>query len=211
MGRNPERDARVWLEKKQSIVTKAYKVYAREGIRGTRMDDIAAACKIGIATLYRYFPTKNELVLATAAWAWEHKVGAYIRKARIPEGPADEMLETFLDLVLELLRKQPDTLRFLQYFQMYARNERLLAHERELRHPFIEQVREKFQPIYQAAEKDGTLHTNISEEKAFACVMNTATSLGSRICAGLPCVDGQDKDEELAVMKRMIMLGARNN
>lgn len=51
------------MEKKQYIMKVATNLFSKNGFRNTRMSDIAAACNISKATLYKFFPSKEELVM----------------------------------------------------------------------------------------------------------------------------------------------------
>jgi AcrR family transcriptional regulator len=46
------------------IVRASYELFARRGVRDVSIDEIIAASEVAKATLYRYFPSKNDLVLA---------------------------------------------------------------------------------------------------------------------------------------------------
>jgi AcrR family transcriptional regulator len=46
-----------------AVVAAAQEAFAREGV-GTSIDDIARAAGVGSATLYRHFPTRDDLVVA---------------------------------------------------------------------------------------------------------------------------------------------------
>jgi len=51
--------------KRGQILQAALKVLARQGISNFKMIDIAQKAKVGKGTLYEYFPSKDELVIAT--------------------------------------------------------------------------------------------------------------------------------------------------
>ena len=51
--------------KREKILRAALKVLARQGISNFKMIDIAQKAKVGKGTLYEYFPSKDELVIAT--------------------------------------------------------------------------------------------------------------------------------------------------
>ena len=50
--------------KRQAIITAATEAFARDGFANARISDIAAAAQIGKGTVYEYFPSKEELLLA---------------------------------------------------------------------------------------------------------------------------------------------------
>ena len=51
-------------DKKQRIIAIADKLFARYGIQKTTMDEIARAARMGKATLYYYFKSKEEVFAA---------------------------------------------------------------------------------------------------------------------------------------------------
>ena len=48
---------------RESIVDAALSLYEKQGYDETTMEEIAAAAEVGTSTLYRYFPTKDQILL----------------------------------------------------------------------------------------------------------------------------------------------------
>jgi AcrR family transcriptional regulator len=77
----------------ESIVTAAKKLFADEGL-DAQMPDVAKAAKVGVGTVYRHFPTKEDLIAALAAERFERLA----EKAR--EGiEADDAWEGLCDFI----------------------------------------------------------------------------------------------------------------
>ena len=53
-------------KRKEQVVLAAIEVSKEKGIDNSKMTDIVKKGEIGVATLYRYFNTKIELVIASA-------------------------------------------------------------------------------------------------------------------------------------------------
>lgn len=51
-------------ERKQRIFSAAFKLIEEKGFDETSMTDIAARAELAVGTLYNYFPSKNDLILA---------------------------------------------------------------------------------------------------------------------------------------------------
>ncbi|MDQ3400351.1 MAG: TetR/AcrR family transcriptional regulator, partial [Chloroflexota bacterium] len=58
--------AETTVRTQQRIVRAAVRLHARNGVRATRWDDIAATARTGRATVYRHFPDLAALVPACA-------------------------------------------------------------------------------------------------------------------------------------------------
>ncbi|MGW6197782.1 TetR/AcrR family transcriptional regulator [Kribbella sp. NPDC055110] len=90
------------------IADKAFELFSDNGFGRTTVEQIAAAAEVGPSTLYRYFPTKEGLVLEFVddcladAVDWFHKQPAM----DLPDG-----LRAVIERVLEQLERNPDRIR----------------------------------------------------------------------------------------------------
>jgi AcrR family transcriptional regulator len=90
------------------ILDTAYELFSRHGIRAVGIDRIIAEAKIAKATLYRHFPSKQDLVLAFLAlrerrWTHEWLAAEVERRAPSP----DERLLCVFDALDEWFQR-PD-------------------------------------------------------------------------------------------------------
>jgi AcrR family transcriptional regulator len=82
---------------RQRIVASAYDLFARRGIRGVGIDEVIERAAVAKATLYRHFPSKEELALAfleRREELWTHgfvEAGARSRGAT----PEEQLLAIF--------------------------------------------------------------------------------------------------------------------
>lgn len=58
-------------ERKAQIIRAAAKRFARHGLNKTTLDEVARDVRIGKATIYHYFTSKDELYFATLKWECE--------------------------------------------------------------------------------------------------------------------------------------------
>ncbi|MDQ6420612.1 TetR/AcrR family transcriptional regulator [Paenibacillus sp. LHD-117] len=64
-------------QRHDNIVKAAEAVIFRKGIEGATMNDIAAEANVGVATVFRYFPSKEKLVLELSAGIMEETRKAF--------------------------------------------------------------------------------------------------------------------------------------
>ena len=176
MGRNLEKDAIEMAAKNQRILENGFRIFAENTIERVTMLDVAKAAGIAISSLYRYYSTKPRLVLAIGTWAWDSytKENERIELATAkPDRTAAEIFESYLDSFLDLYRNHRDLLRFNQFFNMYLVSEAIPEEEKG---PYLDMVRgleRRFGRIYQKARQDGTLRTDLSEEKMFSATLRS--------------------------------------
>lgn len=109
------------------IADKAFELFCDHGFGRTTVEQIAAAAEVGPSTLYRYFPTKETLVLEFV----DDCLADAVR--RFGDQPAVELsdgLRTVIERVLEQLETNPDRVRAV--FDLAERNESVSAHLNEL-------------------------------------------------------------------------------
>jgi AcrR family transcriptional regulator len=109
------------------IADKAFELFSDHGFGRTTVEQIAAAAEVGPSTLYRYYPTKEALVLEFVdvcladAVNWFHEQPAM----ELPEG-----LQTVIERVLEQLETNPDRVRAV--FDLAEQSSSVSAHLNEL-------------------------------------------------------------------------------
>ena len=105
------------------ILESSFELFAEKGIDNVTMTDIAAKAEIGVASLYRYFATKEEIAVQTSIWAWERQ------KANIlPQLITDNFnnangitqLSIIFSMFIKLYENQVKFLRYIYFFDSYA-------------------------------------------------------------------------------------------
>ena len=76
---------------RERILEVAYELFSHTSVRGVGMDEVVDRANVAKATLYRHFPTKNDLVLAFLELREQRYTRDFIeaeaeRKASTPEG-----------------------------------------------------------------------------------------------------------------------------
>ncbi len=104
------------------ILESAFNLFSEKGIDTITMNDIAATAEIGVASLYRYFATKDEIAIRTAIWAWENH-----RKMILPilddtgfynKNGIEQLAEVF-ELFCKLYQNEPSFFRYIYFFDAY--------------------------------------------------------------------------------------------
>jgi AcrR family transcriptional regulator len=92
---------------RERLLSTAYELFSRRGIRGVGIEEVIDRAGVAKATLYRHFPSKDDLVLAFLERRHEHWTRD-IQEAQTREsggGPEDRLLAIF-DVLDERLRSE---------------------------------------------------------------------------------------------------------
>ena len=208
--RNTEKDAAEMSAKRELMLKTGFKIFSGQVIEAVSMQDVAKACNLGIATLYRYFATKLEFVITIGARQWQEYYIEVQERYRELDGEnmnAAQEFAFYLDSYILLYRNHKDILRFNKNFDTYVRHEGATAEQMKQYNDAVNVFANKFHNVYIKAEQDGTLRTDIPEEKLFVSAMYTMLPVAAKYAEGIvyPEENINDFTEELTALKNMIL------
>jgi AcrR family transcriptional regulator len=97
------------LTARERILTTAYRLFTRRGIRAVGNDEVIAVSGVAKATLYRHFPSKNDLVLAVLQRREElWTLGLVEQQSRLRGETPEEQLLAIFDVFHDWFQKRED-------------------------------------------------------------------------------------------------------
>ena len=208
--RNLEKDQIEMAAKRALMLETGFRIFAEKGIEAVPMQEVARACGLGIATIYRYFNTKLAFVIAVGAKKWEDffaQVEAEFNRHGGELMTASEELDFYLNMYILLYREHRELLRFNQDFNGYVLHERATAEQLLHYMNAIELFSRKFHDLYEKGLRDGTIRTDETESTMFRATMHIMLAVCSRFAQGVivQSDDPEDLTKELMILKRMMM------
>ena len=197
------------LAKQQHILETAFRLFTEKGIELVSIPEIAKASGVGRATVFRYFPTKLELVLAVGTQKWEEYISLYdtfLPREKMAQMTGAEYLRFYLDAFLDLYRNHGDILRFNYNFNNYLWFETGTPEQRESYLRMTDRLGRIFHELYERGQRDGTLNTEIPEPMMFSATFHIMLAAVTRYAVGLAVVyeNGGDPENELIMLKDML-------
>ena len=206
MGFDPKQDA---LQKEETnrrrILDASFCIFSEMSIDKVSMANVANKAGIGIATLYRYYRTKPELVVAVGTHVWSNFIRDYTPIRNDDKMTAVEELEFFLDSFLELYKNHKKLLCFNQFFNIYIRNEAVPKKALNSYNEMVDKLAIRFHRIYVKGENDKTLRTEMSEKVMFLSIVHLMLAAVTRYAIGLVYEKDSESYNELILLKNMIM------
>ena len=198
------------VARRESMLREGFRLFAERGIEAVYMQEIADASGTGIATIYRYFPTKLELVIETAVQKWKDFLDFVLKEdenSRIFEKTAAEQFAHYLEYYIILYRDHRPHLRFNYDFNLYVVNSGATPEQMK---PFTETVNgfaRQFARVYETGKRDGTLRTDIPVDELFASSAHIMLAVATRYAAGLIFHSQKVADDcaELEMLRDMII------
>jgi len=208
--RNPDQDAMEMAQRRAKLLETGFRLFAEHSIEAVKLQDIATESKIGIATLYRYFGNKPEMVIEIGTKKWEEyyleveKISA--ERSGKPTTAAED-LDFFLDCFIELYRSHKDLVLFNRNFVTYVKHEKCTREQMKDYNESIARFSKKFHNLYSKGQMDGTLDIRFSEKKMFENLMYIMISVVGKFAEGFiyPIDEERDMTEDLYMLKDLIL------
>lgn len=208
--RNTEKDELDMTVRRERMLETGFRLFAKKGIETVSMQEVADACGLGIATIYRYFSTKLDFVIAIGAKKWtelfEEVETEYARRGGALMDAAEE-LDFYLNAYILLYREHPDVLSFNQNFNGYIRHEQADPQKLQIYLSAFKPFQVKFHHLYEKGQRDGTIRTDEPEGTMFNATMHIMLAVCGRFAQGVlhQMSDPEDLTKELMILKRMIL------
>jgi AcrR family transcriptional regulator len=154
MPHGPKTKHRVEPEARERILDTAYELFSRRGVRGVGVDEVIERAGVAKATLYRHFPSKDELVLAflerrERRWTLDWVEAEARRGGSTPEEQLLAIFDafdgwfrrddfeacSFINVMLEMGPEHPASKASIQHLENIRSIVRRLAEEAGLRDP----------------------------------------------------------------------------
>ncbi|MBR6916706.1 MAG: TetR/AcrR family transcriptional regulator [Clostridia bacterium] len=208
--RDQKKDEIEMAERREKMLDVGFRIFSEHSIEAVPMQKIAEACGVGYATLYRYFNSKLVFAIAIATKKWDEFFEIveeeYARRGGTHMNAAEE-LDFYLGCYILLYREHRDILSFNQNFNSYVTHEHATPEQLQPYGASIMNYVKKFHFLYEKGKTDGTIRTDLPENKMFVSTMHIMLAVTARFAEGVLYRAGGEADltEELLLLKRSLM------
>jgi TetR/AcrR family fatty acid metabolism transcriptional regulator len=115
---------------RERIVTTGIELFSRHGIADVTVEQIAEAADIGKGTVYNYFQTKEDIVVAFMLDV-ERRVQAKLGKFTASKAPAEEVLSQFIRMQFRMKARRVDFVRAMLR-QMFTHTDKFVPYMVEM-------------------------------------------------------------------------------
>ncbi|MCI5566229.1 MAG: TetR/AcrR family transcriptional regulator [Clostridiales bacterium] len=211
MPRNTEKDMIEESRRRERILAAGLQLFSTHGIENVAMNTVAKAADVGPTTLFKYYQTKERLVIAISAAAWSkvwRESVAQIGAEDFSRLSAFEMIRRYTDCIIAIYQHQPALLRFSGDYKTFicrqqAQPEELQEHLEPLR-----AIQAMFHTAFMRAQVDHSIRTDIPEDVLFTAVAIGMLATAERYAQGIVWAGGERPEHlrELRATQEMILL-----
>lgn len=171
-------------QRKEEVIVAALDIFKTKGIESTKMTEIAERAELGVASLYRYFKTKPEIVVEAACKLWQDEIATqyevYTAEAFLAKKGAEQVRE-ILEVFLVLYRDHQDFLRFLDEFDRYIVKEHVSAEKLKAYEKSIIDLKPILIKALEVGKADGSIRTEVEAEAFYFSITHGLMSLCQKL------------------------------
>ncbi len=108
MGKNKAQNEKIKDERRERILSEALRLFATNGLAGTKVADIASASEMSHGLLYHYYRSKEEIFVELIRRSFERMNSAALELEKLPLSPR-EKIRLAIEKLLEGLETHRDT------------------------------------------------------------------------------------------------------
>lgn len=200
------------MDKKKALVLEAaLEVFIEKGIENTKMTDIAQRAEVGVASVYRYFQTKTEIVIEVGILYWEKEINRFyapfLESAYLSLNGIQKV-SRLLDVFIEIYLKDPGFYKFIEEFDNFVVKEkvpaeRLATYEQKI----LALMPIMFEALEQGKE-DGSIQPSLQTAEFYMTITQTFISLAQKLILRNIILESDqhyDRKNQLELIKKMAL------
>lgn len=189
----------------ERAVETATEMYLSQGIENVKMTDIADACGVGVATLYRYFGTKTGITIAAMTHLWYDLAkmfsGVFESEVFLSQTGHKQMVD-LMKMFAVLYEAHPKFMKMLGEFDLFLIRENvpkdmLVEYDKSIINFYT-----IFERAYNTGLQDGTVREIPKFKLFYLSFAHALMELGKKLIQGelLPSDDFSHAKDELAMI-----------
>ena len=107
-------------QRREKIIQASMQLFWEKCVEDTSMEEVAKCSGVGVATVYRYFSTKIELVIETAEFYWQKVAEKYLTELE-QTGTGYVQLQKIMNVLERIFQEEKAFLKFLQEFDVFVK------------------------------------------------------------------------------------------
>lgn len=171
-------------KRKEEVVAAAVEVFKEKGIENTKMTDVALKAEVGIASVYRYFKTKTDLIVEAATWLWRKEVNNLYNEfyeENFLKLSGSERVKKVLSSFIDIYENHPETIVFLENFDNYIVNQKISTDKLEEYEKNIITLKSLILSSIEKGKEDGSIKKQINSNDFYITITHSLMSLCQKL------------------------------
>ncbi|MCH1624628.1 TetR/AcrR family transcriptional regulator [Ferdinandcohnia quinoae] len=199
--------------KRRNMITAAKRLFTEYGFENTTMQNIADEARVGVATLFRYFPKKDLLIIEVVKDAIDQQAPRFeeiLKSHKTGIEKIDDVLTTYIGFISEENRESAMLLEAFELYIAFIPIEKELLEEVEAAYRKIGNI---ISTIFKEGRNDGSIKPTLSHEMLSNTILNmfgTAVKKYSLYTLLPDTIIPSPNKEELIMVKNSLLSYLKN-
>lgn len=188
-----------------TILESAERIFSQKGIEKSTMQDVASEANIGIATLFRYFPRKEKLIVAVATRMLEPMLDYFKYVADLPL-TCLEKIEMLFDFFIQ--DQNHLSIIFMVNFESYASHLNEPVEDVLDFNTLNRKIWHEYSRIIQNGVEDGSIRAGLPVKETLITLMNSFALFSRKLTMKkniLLLESDLDSDKQLELLKQIFL------
>lgn len=171
----------------EAAIEAAAELYLEKGIENAKMTDIAQKSQLGVASLYRYFGTKQNFTIKVATHIWQRQLELYAGvydSEYYHSRNGIQQVEELLKIFHVLFNGQPRFLRFVADFDAYIMREQIQPSDLKEYEGSILNSQSLMHKALEKGRADGTVRKDVDGDKFYFAASHALMAVSQKLAAG---------------------------
>lgn len=189
-------------------VMAARELFLENKIETVKMTDIAQRAQLGVASLYRYFETKEAIAIEVAILLWQEIKGCYMPELLSEKFLAKsgiEQVKGILDIYPDMLANHREFLLFVSDFDSFCLKEKIAQDKLQRYEEVIQDFRKPYLAAIKKGKADGTVEVRQEPEILYLTVNHTMMALLEKLAKGEILSSDRGSKQELETLKSIVL------
>ncbi len=201
-------------EKKKQVILIAAQLFLKKGISAVTMNDVAQECRIGVASLYRYFSNKKKLVIEIAAYLWRDLEPLVVDTLEVEDFKSKngyQKLEIMGHIYITLYLNHADFLNFIHQFDLYVATENITKDEIKNYEESIVSFFKYFNKAIKQGQEERVIKNDIDVDMFYLTATHSLLLLCQKLsqCSVLISNDNVKNSKEIMILVESLLAYAK--
>lgn len=158
--------------RRQKILESAFQIFARKGFEWTTMQDVADEAGLGVATVFRYFPKKNKLIISVMIYILEGSIPTFqqlLHSSTTGYEKFEQLLNNFIHLSDP---KTVNNMKLLEAFETYMAFAQEPLEDIDDYHNAYASISKIISEMVKHGKHDGSIRQDIQIEEVMGAIAN---------------------------------------
>ena len=192
------------ISRDSAVTRAAATLFLEQGVDPVKMTDIADVANVGVATIYRHFGTKTNVIVATATLLW-HEFGESFAELAAGEGECSTGLESVRGLFSVFAKEYLEHPEFITFLDSVDHSVLVDGADEGLLKSYDAELA-SFYGIFEAAFKagvdDGSIRSDVNFQLFYITTNHALMGVAQKLLRGevVPSDDFTHGDSEIALI-----------